>query len=122
MPTWTPDPSFYPSPRTAMKAAPETLAYVAAFDPDRKTPDAIAVVDVDAGPPTYSQIIGTTPMPNAGDELHYFGWNACSSCLCVRTRPMRMPSGAISSFPACAHRASTSPTPGPIPGVRKSPR
>ena len=47
MATWTPDPSFYPSPRMAMKAAPETLAYVAAFDPDRKTPDAIAVVDVD---------------------------------------------------------------------------
>ena len=22
------------------------------------------------------------PMPNAGDELHHFGWNACSSCLC----------------------------------------
>ena len=39
-----PDPSFYPSPRMAMKAAPETLAYVAAFDPDRKVPDAIAVV------------------------------------------------------------------------------
>ena len=47
MATWKPDPSFYPSPRMAMKAAPETLAYVAAFDPDRKTPDAIAVVDVD---------------------------------------------------------------------------
>ena len=29
MATWTPDPSFYPSPRMAMKAAPETLAYVA---------------------------------------------------------------------------------------------
>src|SRR5262245_51465367 len=32
MATWTPDPSFYPSPPMAMKAAPETLAYVAAFD------------------------------------------------------------------------------------------
>jgi len=21
-------------------------------------------------------------MPTAGDELHHFGWNACSSCLC----------------------------------------
>ena len=21
-------------------------------------------------------------MPGAGDELHHFGWNACSSCLC----------------------------------------
>jgi selenium-binding protein 1 len=46
MANWTPDPSFYPSPRMAMKAALETLAYVAAFDPDRKTPDAIAVVDL----------------------------------------------------------------------------
>ena len=47
MSTWKPDPSFYPSPRMAMKAAPESLAYVAAFDPERKVPDAIAVVDVD---------------------------------------------------------------------------
>ena len=38
----------------AMKAAPETLAYVAAFDPDRKTPDAIAVVDVDPKSKSYS--------------------------------------------------------------------
>jgi selenium-binding protein 1 len=66
----------------AMKAAPETLAYVAAFDPDRKTPDAIAVVDVDPKSRTYSNIVGTTAMPNVGDELHHFGWNACSSCLC----------------------------------------
>ncbi len=82
MATWTPDPSFYPSPRMAMKAAPETLAYVAAFDPDRKTPDAIAVVDVDPKSKSYSTIVGSTAMPNAGDELHHFGWNACSSCLC----------------------------------------
>ena len=44
MATWTPDASFYPSPRMAMKAPAETLAYVAAFDPTRKTPDGIAVV------------------------------------------------------------------------------
>jgi methanethiol oxidase len=30
MASWTPDSSFYPSPRMAMRAAPETLAYVAA--------------------------------------------------------------------------------------------
>jgi methanethiol oxidase len=82
MPTWTPDPTFYPSPRMAMKAAPETLAYVASFDPARKTPDALAVVDVNPQSRTYSQIVGSTPMPNVGDELHHFGWNACSSCLC----------------------------------------
>ena len=44
---WRPDPSFYPSPRMAEKAKPETLAYVAMFDPDRRQPDGIAVVDVD---------------------------------------------------------------------------
>jgi methanethiol oxidase len=44
---WKPDPSFYPSPRMAMKAPPETVAYVAAFDPTRRKPDGIAVVDVD---------------------------------------------------------------------------
>jgi len=42
MAAWTPDPSFYPSPRMAMRAAPETLAYVAAFDPERKVPDGLA--------------------------------------------------------------------------------
>lgn len=77
-----PDPSFYPSPRLAEKAKPETLAYVAAFDPSRKKPDAMAVVDVDPKSKTYSQIVGSVAMPNAGDELHHFGWSACSSCLC----------------------------------------
>jgi len=82
MASWTPDPSFYPSPRMAMKAPVETLAYVAAFDPLRKKPDTIAVVDVDPKSKSYSQIINTVDMPNTGDELHHFGWNACSSCLC----------------------------------------
>jgi selenium-binding protein 1 len=66
----------------AMKAPAETLAYVVAFDPDGHVPDQMAVVDVDAKSKTYGQIVGTTDMPNAGDELHHFGWNACSSCLC----------------------------------------
>lgn len=82
MATWKPDPSFYPSPRQAAKAPAETLAYVATFDPDRREPDTIAVVDVDPGSPTYAGIVGQLAMPNAGDELHHFGWNACSSCLC----------------------------------------
>src|SRR5258708_14479812 len=82
MAIWTPDPSFYPSPRLAMKAPQETLAYVASFDPERKVRDEIAVVDVNHRSPSYSQIVGRIAMPNAGDELHHFGWNACSSCLC----------------------------------------
>jgi selenium-binding protein 1 len=66
----------------AEKAKAETIAYVAMFDPDRKTPDGIAVVDVDPKSRSYSKILGSVAMPNAGDELHHFGWNACSSCLC----------------------------------------
>src|SRR5690242_20512869 len=82
MATWQPDPSFYPSPRQAAKAPPETLAYVAAFDPDRKTGDAIAVVDVDPASSSFGKIVSTTQVSNTGDEFHHFGWNACSSCLC----------------------------------------
>ena len=82
MATLKPDPTFYPSPRMAMKAPPETLAYVVAFDPTGKKPDAMAVVDTDPASKSYAQIVGQTDMPNAGDELHHFGWNACSSCLC----------------------------------------
>ncbi len=66
-----------------MRAPAETLAYVALINPrPTPTPDAIAVVDVAPGSPTYAQVIGKVDMPNAGDELHHFGWNACSSCLC----------------------------------------
>ena len=68
--------------RQAAKAPAETLAYVAAFDPARKTGDAIAVVDVDPKSASYSKIVGTVSVPHAGDEFHHFGWNACSSCLC----------------------------------------
>jgi methanethiol oxidase len=82
MATWRPDPSFYPSPRMAMQAPAEALAYVAAFDPSRAKPDTLAVVDVDPASASYAQIVGSVAMPNTGDELHHFGWNACSSCLC----------------------------------------
>ncbi|HKH48394.1 MAG TPA: selenium-binding family protein [Thermoanaerobaculia bacterium] len=83
MTLWKPDPTFYPSPRLAMQAPPEGLAYVAALNPNKDgRPDAMAVVDVAPGSPTYGQLVGRVDMPNAGDELHHFGWNACSSALC----------------------------------------
>ncbi|MGH2667949.1 MAG: selenium-binding protein SBP56-related protein, partial [bacterium] len=82
MATWTPDPTFYPSPRLAARAPAEKLAYVAEFDPERRRPDGIAVVDVEPASPTYTQIVGRVSMPTPGDELHHFGWNACSSSLC----------------------------------------
>ncbi|GIX49008.1 MAG: hypothetical protein KatS3mg131_3219 [Candidatus Tectimicrobiota bacterium] len=40
------------------------------------------MVDVDPQAATYGQIVGQVEMPHAGDELHHFGWNACSACLC----------------------------------------
>ncbi|MFN3652446.1 MAG: selenium-binding family protein [Armatimonadota bacterium] len=84
-----PDPTFYPSPRLAMEAPPEKLAFVAGLNPgaladgaqdDR--PDALLVVDVDPASPTFGQRVGQVEMPNLRDELHHFGWNACSSALC----------------------------------------
>lgn len=84
-----PDPTFYPSPRLAAQAPPEKLAYVVAINPDAALdpaaggqPDSLNVIDVDPGSDTYGQIVGRVEMPHAGDELHHFGWNACSSALC----------------------------------------
>jgi len=82
MPRLTPDQSFYPSPRMAMAAEPEKLAYVAMLNADPQKPDAMAVVDLDMASTTYGQLVSRVDMPEIGDELHHFGWNACSSCLC----------------------------------------
>ncbi|GAA4094289.1 selenium-binding family protein [Actinomadura miaoliensis] len=82
MALWKPDPTFYASPREAVNAPPETLAYVAAFDRAAAKPDAIAVLDVDPDSGSYGSVVGWTELPNLGDELHHFGWNACSSALC----------------------------------------
>jgi methanethiol oxidase len=80
--SWTPDPTFYPSARLAMQAPPEKLAYVAILSAAGDRPDALGVVDLDPVSSTYGKLIGRASMPNAGDELHHFGWNACSSALC----------------------------------------
>src|SRR5271155_1586345 len=80
---WTAEPTFYASPKLAMHAPAEKLAYVAALNANGGSqPDALLVVDVDAGSDKYGEIVGRVDMPNAGDELHHFGWNACSSALC----------------------------------------
>jgi selenium-binding protein 1 len=82
MPQWKPDQTFYPSPKMAMQSAPEATAFVAMLDPTQGKPDALAVVDVEPGSRTYGHVVGRVDMPHHGDELHHFGWNACSSCLC----------------------------------------
>lgn len=72
----------YGSPREAMGAPREKLLYTAALyvGTGLDVPDYLATVDVDPASPTCSQVIHRLPMPNVGDELHHFGWNACSSC------------------------------------------
>src|SRR5262250_2927354 len=81
MAQWRPDQTFYPSPKMAMQSPHETVAFVATLDPTRTGPDAMVVVDVEPGSSSYGQIVGRVDMPNPGDELHHFGWNACSACL-----------------------------------------
>src|SRR5215470_4993412 len=76
------DPTFYRSPRDAAAAPPERLAYVATFSRPAAQPDAIAVVNVDRQSAGYGSVVGFTELTNLGDELHHFGWNACSSALC----------------------------------------
>lgn len=84
MTLWRPDPTFYPSARMAMEAPPELVAYVAMLnDPSRSDrADRIDVVDVDPQSTSYGSIINGVELPFGGDELHHFGWSACSSALC----------------------------------------
>jgi methanethiol oxidase len=78
-----PDPTFYPSPSMAGEAEPEGLAYVAllATGENGKT-DALGVVDTDPASAEFGRLVGKVDFPNGGNELHHFGWNACSSHLC----------------------------------------
>jgi len=75
------DPTFYRSPVEAIAAPPERLAYVVAFDRAGERPDALVTVDVDPASADYGRIVGWSELPTRGDELHHFGWNACSSAL-----------------------------------------
>jgi len=72
----------YASPEEAIKSPREQVMFVTALrvgiSPEK--PDYLATVDVDPKSATYSKVVGRIEMPEVGDELHHFGWNACSSC------------------------------------------
>lgn len=89
----------YASPAEAMKSPPETLAYIVATyaGTGRDKPDYLAVIDVDPGSKTYSQVIHRVKMPNIGDELHHYGWNACGSCFGQRDRRYLVIPGLVSN-------------------------
>jgi methanethiol oxidase len=78
-----PDPTFYPSPTLAGEAPAEQLAYVALLATgDNGKTDALGVVDTDPSSAEYGRLVGRLDFPTGGNELHHFGWNACSSHLC----------------------------------------
>src|SRR3954462_1633533 len=80
-----PDPTFYATPLEAAAGPAEDLAYVATLNTGADggaAAVAIVTVDLKEGSSTYGQVVGRVDMPNVGDELHHFGWNACSSALC----------------------------------------
>src|SRR5262249_26980030 len=115
------DPTFYPSPRLAMKAPPEEHAYVAEFDPERARPDRLAVVDTNPQSSTYSQIAdGSLCRASATSCTTSAGTPAAH--IFARTRPIPTPSAATSSLRGCGRRTSTSSIPSPIPDNRSSSR
>jgi hypothetical protein len=115
-----PDPTFYPSPRMASEAPTETLAYVALLTNGQNgKKDALGVVDTDPSSPEYGRLVGKLELPNGGNELHHFGWNACSSHLCAYAHTS---SAGISCCPGHTARAFTSSIPSPTLGSRGSSR
>jgi len=84
MALWKPDQTFYPSPKMAMNAPREKLGYVVSFNPSAQNGkhDALCVIDLDPASKTYSRVVGRAEVTGVGDELHHFGWNACSAALC----------------------------------------
>ena len=72
----------YASIAEAMASPPEKYAFVPVITVGTKSThaDYLATVDVDPDSKTYSQVVGRFSMPVPGDELHHYGWNACSSC------------------------------------------
>src|SRR5204863_10004636 len=77
---------------------PENLAYVLGLYSGTGVakPDYLATVDLDPASKTYSQVVHRLPMPNVGDELHHFGWNACAACHGNRARRYLIIPGIVS--------------------------
>jgi selenium-binding protein 1 len=72
----------YATPQAAIEEAErEQTAYVMGIYTGTgvDAPDFLGVVDLDPESDTYGELVERLEMPNVGDELHHFGWNACSS-------------------------------------------
>jgi hypothetical protein len=121
------DPTFYRSPGAAVAAAPEQLAYVAAFDPAGQQKDAIAVVDCDPSSPTYAGVVGWAPSCRRRATSYTTSGGAharvrCATTGMAATTPTTTGSRssvATCSSPAFAHRTHTSSTPSPTRATRR---
>ena len=67
--------------RRLWTAPREDLAYVVIVNTNG-SPDALGVMDVNPESDDYGSVVGRMDLPTSGDELHHFGWNACSAALC----------------------------------------
>ena len=70
-----------------MQAPPEEFLYLACLREGTgvDAPDFLAVVDTEDG-----RIVHELPMSSPGDELHHFGWNACTPpAMAMRASPAR---------------------------------
>ncbi len=72
----------YATIQDAIHSPREKFAFVPAINVGTKSthPDYMATVDLDPDSDSYGKVIGRFAMPTPGDELHHYGWNACSSC------------------------------------------
>ena len=66
-----------------MQAPPERLAYVALLNDGKNGHhDRMGVIDLDPTSSAYGRMVGQVDFGRSDNELHHFGWNACSACLC----------------------------------------
>jgi len=68
----------------ASAAPAEKLAYVALLTASENgKKDALGVISTDPTSKDYGRLVYKLDLPQGGNELHHFGWNACSSHLCA---------------------------------------
>ena len=81
----------YRTPAEAINAPREKILYTVMINcsSEQARPDQLATIDVDPASPTYSKVLHQLDMKYVGDELHHFGWNACSSCCNDPTKKRR---------------------------------
>jgi selenium-binding protein 1 len=67
----------------AMQAPPERLTYVALLNyGNNGKHDTMGVIDLGPDSSEYGRLVGQVDFGRGDNELHHFGWNACSACLC----------------------------------------